>query len=446
MLFFFVGKPRNGKSFLAMMKIIKGLRETHRDVVTNMVIDVDVLQQYLDALGPRIDVRSRLRMLTDEQAKHFWLYRVGYDFAVPAGYYDKKSEDRVSYLPLFEDARFRVDGDPSKDMRGTLYVIDEIHTLFPARGWQGTPHHAEFYCSQHAKLGDECIFITHNTKLVDSNFVRLAPEFTYCRNGRLEKRGRFRGTNEFRARTDPQPPVNGTEITLNEEGYKLDLAIAECYDTSAGVGMPGGGSADKGFRVKGFSLNWVWVGVAIVVLGAWGFMEWGLPKLTRSVLLPSKPLVRSKEPAPVVPVNPSPSVVATSTVVTEKPKPNTSALPTNSTLTVKGWVQRGTSLNVVLSDGRVLEEGDRSLQALFRTHAVIDGEKVFMEKPIPRSVPVSLPPAATPTPPPSAPFPAAVPPAEAPVMAHQSGSWRTDADGVQRLIADQKLGEGYAGR
>lgn len=304
MIHFLVGKPRNGKSLRAMMHIYEQLTTTHRHVVTNMVLDLDRLQSLLIERGhPQIDVRSRVRMLTDEETKDFWLYRgCGYNLEKCEGYDDKKSQSRMDYAPLVADPRFWVERDTADPesvpvMRGTCYVIDECHTLWPARGWQGTPRHTDFYNSQHAKLNDIVFFITQNTKLVDSNFLRLAQDFTYCRNHRLEKHGRFRGDNKFTGHTYPGPISSDREVTLNVETYKLDLALAACYDTSAGVGMPGGGAADAGYRAKGVPLKMVWVGLAAVLVASWFAFTWAIPKFTRTFIAPALGAVAVEEPA-----------------------------------------------------------------------------------------------------------------------------------------------------
>lgn len=294
MIHFLVGKPRNGKSLRAMMHIVRMLETTDRDVVTNMVLDLDELQQLLDTRGHNFSVRHRVRILTDAEARNFWMCRGrGYDLPRPPDYDDKNGAD-VDYSSLFTDPRFIRGGKAALesvtgplDLRGTCYVVDEAHNYWPARGYQNTPRHATFYCSQHGKLNDECFFITQNTKLIDPNFYRLAQDFTYCRNHRLLKFGMFRGDDKFVAKTYESPAVSANEVTLNVETFRLDLAVARCYDTSAGVGMPGGGTADKGARAKGVPLKMVILGLAAVLaLFAWFFTS-GMEGMTRRFLAPA---------------------------------------------------------------------------------------------------------------------------------------------------------------
>lgn len=349
MIHFLIGKPRNGKSLRAMMHIVEQITTTARDVVTNMVLDLDELQMLLDERGHGINVRRRIRMLeTKEQMRHFWLYRVGYDLPKPADYEDKNGGD-LDYSPIFRDPRFFVGGAKALEqigpisLRGTCYVIDEIHTIYPARGWQGTPRHAEFYCSQHGKLNDECWFITQNTKLVDPNFYRLAQDFTYCRNHRLLKFGVFKGENKFVAKTYESPVATGNETTLNVDTFKLDLSVARCYDTSAGVGMPGGGTADGGKRAKGVPLKMVWLGLAAVLVCASWFFEKGLGMFLNFTLGGgAKPVAKAPAvPGAAVAAAPAPAAAAPSYDQPAAPDPADKVLGMAAGRFCVSWVADG---------------------------------------------------------------------------------------------------------
>ena len=294
MIHFYVGKPRNGKSLRVMMKIIEVLTTTEQHIVTNMVLRHEILQDYLDEKGHSVHVLNRITQIDDDQTRNFWLYRAGeFILEKPDDYDDKKNPENISYKVLFEDPIWRIgnklnnpDGSPS-NFKGTCYVIDEVQNLWPARGWQGTGHHISFYLSQHGKLGDTVYFITQNIKNVDRLLYSLAQDFTYCRNHRLEKHGKFKGDNKFSAKTYPGPVTDGNEVTLNTEEFKLDLQIAACYDTSAGVGMPGGGTADAGFRSKGIPLTFVWVGLAAVLLLCFIFFQTVIPMMTNKFIAPA---------------------------------------------------------------------------------------------------------------------------------------------------------------
>jgi hypothetical protein len=275
------------------MKILRILAQTQNIIVTNMALRVDAMQEYCDDRGIDVNVVDRIVMLSDEQAKNFWLYRSeDYTIPMPDGY-DGKNSPNVDYTPMFTDPRWRVncrlnkpDGSP-EDFRGTAYIIDEVQNIWPARGWQGTSSHLTFYLSQHGKLGDTVYFVTQNVKNVDRILYSVAQDFTYCRNHRIEKHGKFRGDNKFSAKTYPGPVFDSSAATMNEEIYTLDLDVAACYDTSAGVGMPGGGTADAGQRAKGLSLKWIWGGIGAAILVSYLIISQVVPMATRGFIAPA---------------------------------------------------------------------------------------------------------------------------------------------------------------
>lgn len=392
MISFLVGKPRNGKSLRAMMKIWEQLTTTQRFIITNMVLDLDVLQALLIARGfGHVCARSRIRMLTDEETKNFWLIREFGTLPTPSDYNEKQGAD-VDYSPIFKDERYWETGDKSDptapvSLRGTFYVIDEVHTHWRARGWSGTPRHIDFYNSQHAKLNDSVLFITQNTKLVDQNLCRLAQDFTYCRNHRLEKHGRFRGDNKFTAHTYPGPVSNDKEVTLNVETYHLDKALADCYDTSAGVGMPGGGTADKGYRAKGIPLKMIWVGLGVVLVACWVFFTYGLPMLTNRFLAPAiNPKSNAGPAAPVSDLVPG--------AVVETPTSRSGLLDTISAPEPSIWptgvVMSSRRVYVQMSDGtrRFWSSANRTasdrITDITPAAVVIDGQRMYF-KPAPKS-------------------------------------------------------------
>lgn len=394
MISFLVGKPRNGKSLRAMMKIWEQLTTTQRFIITNMVLDLDVLQALLIARGfGHVCARARIRMLTDEETKNFWLIREFGTLPTPSDYNEKQGAD-VDYSPIFKDERYWETGDEANplapvSLRGTFYVIDEVHTHWRARGWSGTPRHIDFYNSQHAKLNDSVLFITQNTKLVDQNLCRLAQDFTYCRNHRLEKHGRFRGDNKFTAHTYPGPVSNDKEVTLNVETYHLDKALADCYDTSAGVGMPGGGTADKGYRAKGIPLKMIWVGLGLVLVACWVFFTYGLPHFTRRFFTAAIAPNHQKEQAPVsggavlppVAVLPSSSPLPTG-VMNLPPAPSETIWPT-------GVAMSSRRVYVQMSDGtrRFWSSANRTasdrITDITPAAVVIDGQRMYF-KPAPK--------------------------------------------------------------
>jgi hypothetical protein len=405
MIDLFVGKPRNGKSLRAMMRILDRLINTKRFIVTNMVLDLDRIQDYIDKRGLNINARTRFHFLTTkEDMKNFWLFRdYGLVLKKPADYDDAKGKSDIDYAPLFDDERFwtKTEVGQVPQMAGTFYVIDEVHTLFPARGWQGTPRHADFYNSQHGKLNDEVVFITQNTKLVDPNFYRLAQEFHYCRNHRLMKHGHFKGANKFTAHIYDGPANDNGKPTLNVESFSLDLEVAQCYDTSAGVGMPGGGAADAGHRTKGVPLWSIWVACGLAICGVYYVFNYVIPQAGNKYLRAMKSgTLRPGEPLPTVPGAPIVDGVATaSPSISPSNSPEVGPFSSSkddglviekiyetkipdSPLYVTGYVKKQNRINVVLSDGRILTEKDSDILKIERNTVFLrSGERIFIGTP-----------------------------------------------------------------
>ena len=324
MIHFLSGKPRGGKTFWALHLLIEQLTTTDRFVVTNLKIYLDELQEYLDAKGYNIHVLDRVRMLTDEEAKNFWLYRYDYDLPTPSDYAVQKGADsNVDYTPLFTDTRWFVgntlvgtDGKPSPQ-KGHAYFIDEIHTLSPSRAWTSTPRHLLFYNSQHGKLGDECFFISQSTGLVEKQILVLCQDFTYVRNHRLEKYGWFRGDDKFSYKVYPRAVTSPNDLAMHGGTFPLEKAMADCYDTSAGVGMPGGSRADNAARAKGAPLKLVILAGAAVLGFSFWFFTFGLGGLTKRILGPA---LAPQQMARLVPAAKLPGASSTpATDLTDKP-------------------------------------------------------------------------------------------------------------------------------
>lgn len=114
-------------------------------------------------------------------------------------------------------------------------------------------------------------------------------------------------------------------------------------------------------------------------------------------------------------------------------------------LWISGYAVRERKINVVLSDGRILSEGDDSLGQVWRTHAIVDGVKVYRK---PYQKPAAAIEGLT------APGVSVVPKADqfegrrsetVAAQGEASSSWVMGSDGVQRLRAEQRIGEGYSG-
>ena len=268
MIHFISGKPGGGKSLFATRIVVDELAlpqwveergqkvRCRRYVVTNLALQLAELQEYLHInKGIECHVADWVTLLDEEQMRRFFLYRGG-ERILPA------PDDRER-MPDYSS--ISSDGGPS-----VTYVLDELHLFFNAREWEKTGKWCLHYLSQHRKLGDEVYAVTQFVMNVDKQFRSVAQDFTYVRNERLEKVGPFRRSNNFVAVRYQAIPGIGVPMDGLPERFPLDLELAGCFDTAAGVGIRGGGGADRGKRAKGADLKRSLVVLAVVALfGAW---------------------------------------------------------------------------------------------------------------------------------------------------------------------------------
>ena len=255
-----MGKPGGGKGLFAMKLIVEELLRSTRPVVTNLAVRWEPwvsgagvancgLRHYLQVkhkLAGDLDViRKRITILQDEQCYEFWRFR-------PGGVECLKDGEK------FDTATALGNG-------GAFYVIDECWQFFSSRFSKATEQ-IQFYAAQHRKFGDDVLLVTQSTKQVMPALRELGQDFTVIRNHGKERIGIFRQPSIFVADTYTEPPgptskaMCTTPFTLDRKG------LAQCYDTSSGVGIAGQGGADVHERKKGFHWMWIIVGLFLIFL------------------------------------------------------------------------------------------------------------------------------------------------------------------------------------
>jgi len=360
------GPGGTGKSYWQIRRIVQELRHTPRNVGTNLSVEVPRLQQYCEEQfpGEKIDVVRRLFLLSEDDAKHFWDYR-GPELPNEAG-------------DLVRDA----------GTKGVLYVIDEAGAAgFDATGWASSDGRsvrglrAAWYLDQQRKFGDDVIASQNGRRPagIAKPFRDKAHYFIRLKNGYLASLGIFKGRGRFTADWFTHEPEAKSEAVQTEH-WEMDASgLASCYKTEVGVGVVGS-SADKGKRAKGIPILWAIPG-AIVLAAA---ISIGLPMLL------AKGMAKASGADKTAPAEPS---AFASGPVTPVVSAITPGQPAGEPVRVVGYVKRGSRINVVLSDGRTLNETDKGLQSVDRNGATVDGVKIWMQRPAPRpaSVPVSAP-------------------------------------------------------
>jgi hypothetical protein len=343
----FTGKPRQGKSYHACCWALEELRDGERNVVTNLPLDLSEMNAYFQRPKMKFaDVYKRVQILSKAEAQQFWRYRgPGFESAGPG----------MNDLEAFWASE--------AESSGVLYIIDEAHLLFDARTFKSSEQALTVYNSQHAKLRDDCIFVTQFLGLIEKRVRGFAEYFHVFRN--------FKGVKTMQLLRMPvrireqiySVEPGGPGVKPDEEHWhKMDLAKANCYHTMTGIGLAGGKKLDKR-ETKGLVLPW-WI--VLVAIGGIGCGIVLLPKLLAGRLASGFMKVASPHVGPAV----------------ELPVPSSSIIPPkaseiDSSAGMIGYVIIGDSVEVRLSDGRILTKSDISI---LRKDRVVDrGGRVYLK-------------------------------------------------------------------
>ncbi|MEO0797532.1 MAG: zonular occludens toxin domain-containing protein [Verrucomicrobiota bacterium] len=243
-----------------------------------MPLHLDRIQEYADKREWGIDVEDRIVLLDDQylQLVHengrnrnqalsqFFRFRMHGKF-MPMW----EPGDILDWSELYQDA----DGVET-GYKGTIYILDEIHKLWPSRAYAKADTRVFEYLAEHRHLGDEVIFITQHLAQVDKQIRLLGQDFEVMRNRGKEKYAWFAGPKVFRRSVYLRPPTGSTmdqpaEVTT----FRLNPEQANCYETSAQ-----GGEADKGQTAKGIPYPFLWGGLIAAGLGVW-FLAVKLPAI-----------------------------------------------------------------------------------------------------------------------------------------------------------------------
>lgn len=275
---FIVGKPGAGKGLVAVQWVVDELIHGTRPIIGNLALKVDPwcradgtpqmgLKAYLmKKVGRDCGVDERVILLSDEQVNRFFLRR---DRETECGVVKQKE----GVIEVYETESAA--GKPA------FYVVDEAWKVFGARQWQSTGKGVLFWAAQHRKLGDDCWIVTQHCKQVDVALRQVAQDFTEVKNHGKLRLGWFRRPSVFTTATYETEPGLMSE-PMERRTFKLDVeGLAQCYDTSAGVGMRGGAVADVGERRRGLHWAWAVAGLILLLVGIW-HVPWLLGKGVRA--------------------------------------------------------------------------------------------------------------------------------------------------------------------
>jgi len=359
------GPGGSGKSRFQVGIIVHKLRFTRQNICTNLALDLGKLIAYLERVypGESIDVLGRVRILTRAESAEYWKYRgplvwsVGPDNAI----------DMVESTAPF----------------GVCYVIDEAGVVgFSATGWAESVGRSSrglaclFHLDQQRKFSDDVYASTNGRgpNGIAKGFRDKAHVFIRLENGYLKTLGIFKARGRFTARYYATEPDHRTE-PFKVEHFALDeTGLASIYRTEEGMGVLGT-AADKGQKAKGLSIWWT-VPAAAALCALVLVVPWAMGKGAQKAL-------GSGTKVPVTPSEPLATAPGESRGRVDLPhdERRVGSADAAANVTVRGYVVRGSKLNVVLSDGRTLTENDRELQSLDRSGAMVAGRKFWMARP-----------------------------------------------------------------
>lgn len=376
------GTGGSGKSFFQAILAVRKLIDTQQNISTNLALNLPRLQEYIETKYPwaKVDVCSRVRILTVEETKEFWKYRGPRRWS---GEYDMHDDPGAS---------------------GCCFIIDEAGAAgFDAQGWATHDGRAPrgvqcaAYLDQQRKFGDD-VYASTNGRFPTSiakPFRDKAHEFIYLKNEAQTKLGPFRGASRFKRRhfaSEPSKNSEPFETTIMEMDW---TGIGSIYRTQDGLGVSGL-LADKGRRAKGISIYWVFpivLGVAASVVlvpmmlgrAATSFIS-GPPPETSNVRGPGAkgaPVSQGTEvPGVAVPAITGRKSTVENQSTVPSARSNESTPPPQKQVWVRGFVMKGNRINVILSDGRTLTEDDGTLSRIARNFVeTTDGERYWVGTP-----------------------------------------------------------------
>lgn len=400
-----IGKKGSGKSFLATKLSLAVVAQSDRILVTNLPLRLGECKAYMAEHWPAFsdDLHDRIEIIEDVKLlKRFWLYR-GNGWTIPdipkedwnkGGRLDYRQAYR--YLPTTEDVSRRVaiteltkqeinellrqgqiEAKAIADLRPVQYTIDEIQNIFPARAFSQTSHGCLFWLSQQRKLRDDFIWMSQNTDLVDKEFRDLTDDWLYITNWGRKRKSFFRLPKVMTwAKYDQRP---GPGINPMVQGsFRLDIAgIGQCYDTSAGVGIEGGLTADTKEGIGGIHWSWVLLIVAVLLYGVFQtpkLLTHGIQHLFKKRPTPTLTTATATTPATTSNL-PPPSVQPRS--VPTPPAPIGNVKDSGATPALTGiTLWRGT-LTAWLDDGTAVKATNRRrFEAILRDGTQIIGARI----------------------------------------------------------------------
>jgi len=342
MIRIFYGVPGAGKSYNALRDMVEELLYGSRLIVTNCAVDIGKLNAYLQRKYPGVDygdINQRIRIISEEETRTFYAFR--------------HVADAPLRVPSKAESLRGIHVDYS-GVPAVCYYIEEAHIAFDARNWDQTGPELTFYASQHRKLSDESVFITQHPDMLEKRLRMLAQRFYSHVNNALRRAFTFfQMPAYFSCNVYSRPPTGGPGDPPAEEKrvFKLDKELADCYDTSAGIGIAGRKMPEKA-RKKGASVFWLLVPLACVLVALHYAPLWTGKFFSSTVIPKDKPADSAAHGAAA---GGSPSPTGGPPKASREDK--TAVVDPGPPARVRSITQSKDDALVVMTDGRVFTRG-----------------------------------------------------------------------------------------
>ena len=400
-----------------MNMIVEELRLGKRPIVTNLAVEKwpwatkdhkinrGLVDYLLEKYDDTFNCEERIFRISTEAIQNFYLYRalskkqvakLG-DEGLP-GFRKVTLDDKVMEFREFvhhrEYALYVADHVMKTEKNGKQHcqsfdarllelsgphfsVADECWKFWPARGWQATSEADVEYNAQHRHYGDDNLFLTQRENDIDSIIVdRCQESIVMTHHGKMTF-GWFRQQDYFRESVFHGRPKPSKE-PMTTHVFRLDVkGLAQCYDTSAGVGITGRASADVGARKTRGLPFWMMPVIVLALLFAAGYGIKGGAGLLVGMVdgTPKKPATVQAKASPA-PVTNSPAVMKPAV------EPVAEVLPPVETNEVfcTGFTILGKDVVVFLSDGSMVASSSGRVSAVMKDSVTIDGKTIAVRK------------------------------------------------------------------
>jgi len=365
-----VGQPGAGKGVYGVLKVAEELRDTERHVITNLAFRISPWVRYLrrgkkqkeigfaqylcETHGHDCGVWDRLHVISDEDFKEFYLWRVN------------KAGELIKIAHTRDDKGKVLDFDREEfaSTHAACYVMDETWKFLWARNWQDCSKAFLYYAAQHRHAGDDLWLLAQNEGQIDKAARELAQEWHSLVNHRYRKLWMFRQPDRISVViSNESPKARTSSVASTPSIIKFDKrGVGGSYDTAGGMGV-GGMGGDIEHKTKGVPF-WVFplaiLAVALVIIFLAKGSGWMTGKLLTGTL--GKP---DKTP-------PTNSVAVTRSALPFGLQINSAAPATNSfvqqpdkaPLRMNGYCRVGDVWHIGLNDGRMLKSSDLRITKL----------------------------------------------------------------------------------